>query len=57
MYRLEAEGIDAPAGSMGPKLQAARDFAAQGGDAVIGRLDDALNLVAGRAGTRIHRPA
>lgn len=53
----EAEGIDAPAGSMGPKLQAARDFAAQGGDAVIGRLDDALNLVAGRAGTRIHRPA
>ncbi|MGB5865784.1 MAG: carbamate kinase [Sulfitobacter sp.] len=43
-----------PAGSMGPKVEAACDFArATGGFAAIGRLTDCLALVAGTAGTRI----
>lgn len=36
-----------PAGSMGPKVQAARDFAETGGDAVIGSLADIDKLVRG----------
>lgn len=43
-----------PAGSMGPKVEAACDFAlATGGFAAIGRLADSLQLVAGTTGTRI----
>ena len=41
-----------PAGSMGPKVEAACRFAAAtGGMAAIGRLDDAQALLDGRAGT------
>lgn len=46
--------LDLPAGSMGPKAEAAADFvAATGGLAAIGRLEDAARLLAGTAGTRI----
>jgi carbamate kinase len=46
--------ISFPAGSMGPKVEAARDFAlATGGFAAIGRLADCLELVAGATGTRV----
>ena len=40
-------------GSMGPKVRAACDFAEKGGLSGIGRLDDALALLDGTAGTRI----
>ena len=43
-----------PAGSMGPKVEAACDFVrATGGFAAIGRLSDCSTLVAGTTGTRI----
>jgi carbamate kinase len=42
------------AGSMGPKVEAAIRFAERtGGVAAIGALDDAVEIVAGRAGTRV----
>jgi carbamate kinase len=45
-----------PAGSMGPKVEAACRFAAAtGGLAGIGRLDDAAALLAGRTGTIVRR--
>ncbi|MBM3530381.1 MAG: carbamate kinase [Alphaproteobacteria bacterium] len=45
-----------PAGSMGPKVEAACDFAeATGGFAAIGALEDAEAILDGRAGTRIER--
>ncbi len=53
----EIGGVDAPAGSMGPKLKAAASCAEQGVSAVIGRLADASEMVEGRAGTRITGPA
>ena len=41
-----------PAGSMGPKVEAAMDFAALGQTITgIGRLEDALEILEGRAGT------
>ena len=44
------------AGSMGPKVEAARDFAeATGGRAAIGALEDIETIVAGEAGTQIER--
>ncbi|GGB48484.1 carbamate kinase [Tistrella bauzanensis] len=49
----EADALGAPAGSMGPKLAAGRDFALTGGFTGIGRLEDALAILDGRAGTRI----
>lgn len=49
----ETGGLDAPAGSMGPKLKAGATCAEQGVTAVIGRLADASEMVEGRAGTRI----
>ncbi len=49
----EAKALGAPAGSMGPKVVAASDFAETGGLAGIGRLEDAVAILAGRAGTRI----
>lgn len=49
----EAQRLDLPAGSMGPKLAAARDFAAHGSISGIGRLEDALAILSGQAGTRI----
>lgn len=45
---------DFAAGSMGPKIEAACQFASlSGGIAGIGALSDALDIVEGRAGTRI----
>ena len=49
----EARALDMPAGSMGPKLQAACDFAEAGGISGIGRLQDALAILEGSAGTRV----
>ena len=49
---LIADGT-APAGSMGPKLEAAARFAEAGGVAVVAALADAAAALAGRAGTRI----
>jgi carbamate kinase len=47
----EAGALDLPAGSMGPKMTAASQFATQGGLAGIGRLDQAADILEGRAGT------
>ncbi len=49
----EAIALDLPDGSMGPKVRAAARFAAKGGFCCIGRLQDALLLLDGKAGTRI----
>ena len=50
--------FDFPAGSMGPKVEAACAFAqGRGGWAAIGRLEDAEAIVAGTAGTRIDAAA
>lgn len=50
----ELRQMDFPAGSMGPKIDAACEFAeATGGFAAIGRLTDTLKLVEGTTGTRI----
>jgi carbamate kinase len=47
---------DYPAGSMGPKVEAACDFVeATGGIACIGRLSDTVGLIEGTCGTRIAR--
>ncbi len=49
-------GKSFPAGSMGPKVEAACDFVrATGGFAAIGRLADCAALVAGTTGTRIEQ--
>lgn len=47
----EARDLDLPAGSMGPKLAAAGNFAETGGISGIGRLEDALAILEHRAGT------
>lgn len=50
----DLEGLELPAGSMGPKVQAACEFArATGGEAVIGSLADIARIVEGTAGTRV----
>ncbi|ABV92182.1 carbamate kinase [Dinoroseobacter shibae DFL 12 = DSM 16493] len=49
----EAFKLNLPAGSMGPKMLAAARFAAYGGLAGIGRLDEATDILEGRAGTRV----
>ncbi|QYX56802.1 carbamate kinase [Roseovarius sp. SCSIO 43702] len=49
----EAFELDLPAGSMGPKMIAAAGFAAYGGLAGIGRLDQATDILEGTAGTRV----
>ncbi len=49
----EARALEMPAGSMGPKLQAACDFAEAGGISGIGRLQDAVAILEGSAGTRV----
>jgi carbamate kinase len=47
-------GLDLPAGSMGPKVEAATGFVrATGHEAVIGSLADIADIIAGRAGTRV----
>ena len=49
------EAFDFPAGSMGPKVEAAADFARSrpGSVAVIGALVDLPAIIAGEAGTRV----
>ncbi|EPX78234.1 carbamate kinase [Litoreibacter arenae] len=47
----EARALELPAGSMGPKMEAAAAFASQGGLAGIGRLDQAVEILERRAGT------
>lgn len=47
----QSRELNLPAGSMGPKLAAARDFAEHGGISGIGRLEDALAILTGQAGT------
>lgn len=49
----EVEPEAYPAGSMGPKVEAARRVALAGGTAGIGSLHEAAAIVAGGAGTRI----
>jgi carbamate kinase len=49
----QARAMPLPAGSMGPKVEAACRFAETGGLAAIGRLGDALLLLGGNAGTLI----
>lgn len=49
----EGRAMDLPAGSMGPKLKAACDFADLGGVAGIGRLVDARRILDGSAGTQV----
>jgi carbamate kinase len=52
----ELEGRAFDKGSMGPKVAAACDFVrATGGEALIGALEDATAMIAGRAGTRVAR--
>ncbi|MEN4473911.1 carbamate kinase [Mycolicibacterium cosmeticum] len=51
----ELAGLDLPAGSMGPKVEAACGFARNTGrEAVIGSLTDIADIVTGTAGTRVH---
>jgi carbamate kinase len=51
----ELAGLDLPAGSMGPKVQAACGFARNtANEAVIGALTDIADIVEGKAGTRVH---
>jgi carbamate kinase len=50
----DLERLDLPAGSMGPKVEAACGFArATGNEAVIGSLVDIAKIVDGTAGTRV----
>ncbi|GGC84388.1 carbamate kinase [Halopseudomonas salina] len=49
----QARELDLPAGSMGPKLEAAAEFAEHGGISGIGRLEDALAILERKAGTCI----
>jgi carbamate kinase len=49
----DALALDLPAGSMRPKVAAAARFATSGGMAGIGRLDSAVAILTGKAGTRI----
>ncbi|MDX1886006.1 carbamate kinase [Mycolicibacterium sp. 120270] len=50
----ELERLDLPAGSMGPKVEAACGFArTTGHEAVIGALTDITDIVKGNAGTRV----
>lgn len=53
----EAYALDLPAGSMGPKMLAAASFAAYGGLAGIGRLDQATDILERRAGTCVVQDA
>lgn len=50
----ELRALDAPAGSMGPKVEAICRFAEHGGHvAAIGALEDATEILQGRAGTSV----
>ena len=50
----DLDGLELPAGSMGPKVAAATGFARRtGNEAVIGSLADIADIVRGSAGTRV----
>lgn len=49
----ELRGLTLEPGSMAPKAEAACRFAEHGGFAAIGALEDAAEVLAGRAGTRV----
>ncbi len=49
----EIPGLALEVGSMGPKVAAAAAFAEGGGIAAIGRMEDAPDILLGRAGSRI----
>ena len=52
---LAALAEELPAGSIGPKARACAEFVQRtGGRAAIGALETAAQIVAGRAGTRVH---
>lgn len=51
----EADTLDLPTGSMGPKLAAAGRFAESGGISGIGKLEDALAILQHTAGTSVVR--
>ena len=52
MTTAEAQQRSDPAGSMGPKIEAAATFVTNGGKfAGIGKLEDALTMLEGKAGT------
>lgn len=52
----QLDEFDFPAGSMGPKVEAACQFArsTRGADSVIGALDEITEILAGNAGTRVN---
>ena len=52
----EIESLSLAPGSMGPKVAAACAFARSGGVSAIGALDQAVDLLEGRAGTRVAMP-
>ncbi|MCX7568232.1 carbamate kinase [Sulfitobacter sp. F26169L] len=52
----DALALDLPAGSMGPKMEAAATFSTHGGLAGIGRLDQALEILEQKAGTCVLTP-
>lgn len=45
--------LNLPSGSMKPKVKAAFDFASSGAIAHIGRMEDAVDMLEGKAGTRV----
>ena len=49
----DSHALNLPAGSMGPKINAACSFAESGGFSAIGRLAEAVTLLSGQAGTHI----
>ncbi|MEM8800966.1 MAG: carbamate kinase [Pseudomonadota bacterium] len=53
LHPEDITGLNLPDGSMRPKVHAAQDFSAFGGIAGIGRMQDALEIIEGRAGTRL----
>ena len=54
VFAQELRPEEFPAGSMGPKVEAARDFVIQGGGiAGIGALEDAIEIIEGRRGTLV----
>lgn len=53
----DLEVMEFPAGSMGPKVQAACEFARTGGEAVIGALENLAAIMDQRSGTRVTEDA
>ena len=45
--------VEFPAGSMGPKVEAAVEFARDGGESWIGALENLASVIRGEAGTRV----